>query len=568
MSPFPAAPSTVSIWHIVSALAVGGVELGLGAVVIAAMYVSATAVIRRVAAIRGGADESTRAFQSRTRVVLVLAALAIAAAVVGYNGWLVVRGVDVKDYTLARLAAISAQVWLEIAITLAKLTAAAIGLMVVLRIFRIALSYAEAWLNRWDRLRDNDGSLATLVAGINRTVAITCWMLLAVLAFRELSAPHFVVDGLLRAIRVYVVVAIGILIIRASVTIVDTLEGLSHRYSQQRGWIHYYEHLRSLVPTFRACLEYGLWVGVGSLVLLQVGAGGFAVWGAAVIQAIGILFLSRVVIQLGRFEIGRRLLPPQGLDEMTRRRRETIAPLLRTAFTYAVYFSAAVLILASLGFNPVPFLAGAGILGLVVGFGAQSLINDVVSGFFILFENTYIVGDSIEVMHAKGVVEEIEFRTTKIRDSNGRVHIIRNGDVKQVVNYSKDYTYAVVPVDVDYSADWQAVCSVLREASERVRATSGDVTGETQIDGIVAFGKSAMTVRMTTRVKPGRHEAAAAELRLAIKEAFDRQADSTGRRGLVPPGFASRPVLGPRDHHDRVAGAAPKHVGAVSIRRR
>jgi hypothetical protein len=94
------------------------------------------------------------------------------------------------------------------------------------------------------------------------------------------------------------------------------------------------------------------------------------------------------------------------------------------------------------------------------------------------------------------------------------------------------------------------------------------VTGETQIDGIVAFGKSAMTVRMTTRVKPGRHEAAAAELRLAIKEAFDRQADSTGRRGLVPPGFAARPVLGPRDHHDRVAGAAPKHVGAVSIRRR
>jgi moderate conductance mechanosensitive channel len=97
-----------------------------------------------------------------------------------------------------------------------------------------------------------------------------------------------------------------------------------------------------------------------------------------------------------------------------------------------VYFGTAVLILASLGFNPLPFMAGAGILGLVVGFGAQSLINDVVSRFFILFENTYLIGDMVEVGGAKGVVEGIEFRTTKIRDDQGRLHIIRNGDV---INY-------------------------------------------------------------------------------------------------------------------------------------
>jgi small-conductance mechanosensitive channel len=154
--------------------------------------------------------------------------------------------------------------------------------------------------------------------------------------------------------------------------------------------------------------------------------------------------------------------------------------------SYAVYFGTAVLILASLGFNPLPFLAGAGILGLVVGFGAQSLINDVVSGFFILFENTYLVGDVIEAGSGKGVVEAIEFRTTKIRDVDGRVHIIRNGDVKDVINYSKDYTLAVVPVDVVYDADLRWVFSILKEAGERLRAENPDVLEDTAIDGITA----------------------------------------------------------------------------------
>jgi small conductance mechanosensitive channel len=231
------------------------------------------------------------------------------------------------------------------------------------------------------------------------------------------------------------------------------------------------------------------------------------------------------------------MLPDEGLDEMSRRRRATMAPIVRNVFTYAVYFGTAVLVLASLGFNPMPFLAGAGILGLVVGFGAQALIHDVVSGFFILFENTFLIGDAIEAAGAKGVVEAIEFRTTKIRDGDGRVHIIRNGDIKQVINYSKEYALAVVAVDVAYHADLPQVFAILKEAGERTRRENGDVLGETQVDGISAFGAETMTVRTSTKVKPGRHDAAAAALRLAIKEAFDRRSASQPRRSLVPERF-------------------------------
>ncbi|HEX7779977.1 MAG TPA: mechanosensitive ion channel family protein, partial [Vicinamibacterales bacterium] len=314
------------------------------------------------------------------------------------------------------------------------------------------------------------------------------------------------------------------------------------------GWTEYYQRLRPLVPTLHTCLEYTLWIGVASLVLYQIGAlRHLASWGPRLIQAIGLFFLGRVLIELGALEIGHRMLPREGLTEVERRRRATIVPLIRSAFRYGGYFGTAVLILSVLGFNVMPFLAGAGILGLVIGFGAQSMIDDVVSGFFILLENTFLVGDSVEIGPAKGVVEAIEFRTTKIRDRDGKLHIIRNGAAKPVVNFSKDYMMAVVNVEVDYDADLRGVFNTLQKAGERLRADNADVVADTTIDGITEFGASSMTVRTSTRVKPGRHEAMQAALRLLIKEQFDRQAASGPRTSLVPKRREER--------HPRAAGA-------------
>jgi moderate conductance mechanosensitive channel len=330
------------------------------------------------------------------------------------------------------------------------------------------------------------------------------------------------------------VIAVGMMVIRCAAVIVDTVDGWAHHSAHGRGWVRYYDHLHPLLPTFHACLEYALWIGMAALVLAQVSAfREFATWGPRFIEAIGIFFLGRVVIELGSLEIGHRMLPREGLDEMDRRRRETMVPLVRSAFTYGAYFGTVVLILGSLGFNPMPFLAGAGILGLVVGFGAQSLINDVVSGFFILFENTYLVGDTVEVASAKGVVEAIEFRTTKIRDIDGRLHVVRNGDTKPLINYSKDYTLAVVAMEVTYDANLRDVFTALRQAGERLREENPDVLADAEIEGVTGFGPTTMTIRTSVRVKPGRHDAVAAQLRMLIKEAFDRQARGLSRKGLI-----------------------------------
>ncbi len=536
-SPAPAADFfSFGFQHLLSGILVIGVEVGLAALVCGTLYGVTRLILSRALATSSAPLETWGATATRrARKRLLAGFFLLVAAVLVYNGWLMVRGLDARAHTAALIRSVEPETRMAIGIAVGQLGLSVVGLLLAIRLLRRLLRSAERAINRWDQLRSNDKSLASLFTGLERAIVNAAWMLLIVFASGWFGMPEAATGTLLLIVRIYLVIAIGILFIRCTTVSVDTLSGLSERSARKRGWLHYYDRLRPLLPTLRACLEYALWIGMGSLVLLQIDAiRDLAGWGPRLIQAIGIFFAGRVIIELGSLEIGRRMLPPEGLEEADRRRRETMVPLVRSAFTYAAYFATAVLMLSALGFNPMPFLAGAGILGLVIGFGAQSLIDDVVSGFFILLENTYLVGDTIEVGNAAGIVEAIEFRTTKIRDSDGRLHVIRNADVKPVINYSKDYTIAVVAVEVAYDADLPAVFNTLRGAGERLRADNRDVLADMTIDGITAFGGQTMTVRTSTRVKPGRHESVAAALRLLLKETFDRQAAGAPRSTLIP----------------------------------
>ncbi len=517
----------VSLQQFSSALTIVIVELALAAIVCGVLYLFALLALRaapiptRYAEWRGVAT-------LRLRKLLIALGVTLVAVVLAANAYLVLGGLDPREQTLRLVRSIPPARWIAIGIGLAKLALAVGGFLIARRVLRRLLRRAEQAANRWHHLKDSDRSTAGLFRGFNLAIVNVGWLLLAVYASVVLHLPRSVTDLLLLVTRVYLVVAIGLIVIRSTAVIVMTLDGLSHQYAQRRNWQRYYDHLRSLLPTFRACLEYALWVGVASLVMIQLAwLKAVAAWGPRLIQSIVIFFAGRVLIELGHLEIEHRMLPPEGLEDTERRRRATMVPLVRSGFAYAVYFGTAALMLGALGFNPMPFLAGAGILGLVVGFGAQSLINDVVSGFFILVENIYLVGDMVEVGAARGVVESIDFRTTKIRDGDGRVHTIRNGDMKPVVNYSKGYSMAVVTMEVAYDADLAAVFAGLRHAGTRLRAESREVLDEMRIDGITAFGASTMTVRTSTRVVPGRHESVAAALRLLIKETTHRQAADT-----------------------------------------
>jgi len=547
-SPAPLTPpaSTEPLSHLgraLSALPLIAVEVAVVAALCGGLY-GVLLLMLRAAPIPADRPEWRRVARLKTRQAVLSLLLAMAAGLLCVNGYLLLRGVDLPRYTIDLLRSITAESWTGARTALVKLTLAVLALLVATRVVRRLLRAAERTLRRREPAREGEASWSALFAGLERTIANIAWLLVVVIASTLLAFPDSVTGVLLAAVRIYVVLAVGLIVIRAMAPIVETIDGLGRRYAERRQWQRHYDHLRALLPTFRACLEYAMWAGIGSLVLAQLATmQKLAAWGPRVIQGIAIFFAGRVLIELGRLEIGHRMLPRDGIEETERRRRATMAPLVKSAFAYAVYFGTAVLILGVLGFNPMPFLAGAGLLGLVIGFGSQSLVSDLVSGFFILLENIYLVGDIVEVGPARGVVEAIEFRTTRIRDAEGRVHIIRNGDMKTVINCSKEYGMALVTVEVPYDADLQRVFADVRQAGERLRAGNRDVLAETQIDGITAFGSSSMTIRTSTRVRAGRQETIAAALRLLINETFfEGQFSSVPRKTLIGDRYAKQAV--------------------------
>ena len=164
--------------------------------------------------------------------------------------------------------------------------------------------------------------------------------------------------------------------------LVESLDALSAKYTKPESLLRQYDRLRSLMPLFARCLEAVIYVAVASLVALQVDAmANLAEWGPRLVQVIGIFFLSRALVELSELLVDRALGDGHDLPEPEHQRRQTIFPLIKSALRYATYLMAAALVLDALTLDPTPILAGAGILGLVVGLGAQPLINDVVSGF-------------------------------------------------------------------------------------------------------------------------------------------------------------------------------------------
>lgn len=247
-------------------------------------------------------------------------------------------------------------------------------------------------------------------------------------------------------------------------------------------------------------------------------------------------------MQVTNLAIEKLLLGNKSLSDLQRQRRLTIVPLIQSFLKYLIYFTAGIAILKNLNIDPTPILAGAGIVGLAVGFGAQNLINDMVCGFFILFENYYLVGDYIQVKDSQGFVEAIDLRTTRIRHPNGQVQILRNGEIKDIINYSKQYIYAVVEVPVSYKINLDRVYGIIEKIGKDLKENNQDILEPTRVDGVEKFGEHNVLIRTLTKVKPGTHNKTQRLLRKLIKDVFDRE-------GIEIP-FVERVVILNKDNPD------------------
>jgi small-conductance mechanosensitive channel len=252
-----------------------------------------------------------------------------------------------------------------------------------------------------------------------------------------------------------------------------------------------------------------------------------------------LLVAAFVILRLIRISSDRLNLVLKGLTPSAERlkRVQTLSAIVRAVATTVLVLVTAMLVLGEVGVNIVPLLAAAGIGGLAVGFGAQNLVRDVLTGFFILLEDQIRVGDVVKVGDKSGLVESVGLRVLTLRDFDGSTHIIPNGTIQTVTNLTKDYSYAVLSIGVSYREDVDAVMAVLAEVGADLRRDptfAPDTLAGLEVIGVDDFADS--HVKITVRVKtiPTRQWPVGRELRRRIKKAFDSQGIQM-REGASPP---------------------------------
>jgi moderate conductance mechanosensitive channel len=208
------------------------------------------------------------------------------------------------------------------------------------------------------------------------------------------------------------------------------------------------------------------------------------------------------------------------------KRTETLVHIFETTGKVFIVIIAIFMVMRELGMDITPLLTGAGIAGLALGFGAQSLVKDFLSGFFILIENQFRVGDVIKIGEFSGVVERISLRTVVLRDLGGNVHVIPNGEVKAVTNMSYEWSRAVVDVGVSYRENTDRVIEILEGVGKAMMEDDKFkeiILERPTVLGIDAFNESQMHLKMLIKTAPLKQWDIGRELRKRIKQAFDKE---------------------------------------------
>jgi len=214
-----------------------------------------------------------------------------------------------------------------------------------------------------------------------------------------------------------------------------------------------------------------------------------------------------------------------GMDDQEQvKRAETLGRVFRYIVSVIIVVIATVLILSELGIAVAPILGAAGVIGLAVGFGAQSLVKDYFAGFFILLENQIRQGDVVDIAGKAGLVEEVTLRYVQLRDYDGNVHIVSNGLITTVTNMSRGYAQAVMDIGVAYRENTDEAVGVMREIGAEMRADPGfesKILADLEIAGVDKWADSAVILRCRFKVKPLEQWAVRREYLRRLKIAFD-----------------------------------------------
>ena len=215
---------------------------------------------------------------------------------------------------------------------------------------------------------------------------------------------------------------------------------------------------------------------------------------------------------------------------------QTITTVLNSVANFAVIFTSTLMVLSILEMHIEPLLASAGIAGLAIGFGAQTLVHDFINGFFVLLEDQYNIGDTIRVAGVKGAVEDMTLRRTVLRDDDGTIHIIPNSQILIVSNMTRDWAQLALRIAVAYDEPSDKVITLLKQVGNEIRndpAFAEDIVSDVQVPGIDRVANGEVDYLVLVKTRPTKQYAVSREFRRLIKECFEKNNIQAGLPGRI-----------------------------------
>ena len=237
-------------------------------------------------------------------------------------------------------------------------------------------------------------------------------------------------------------------------------------------------------------------------------------------------------------------LQTRGLPGLRTRQVRTLTSVITSVGVFVILFVAALEVLPLFGFDLGPLLASAGVAGIAIGFGAQTLVKDFINGFYILLDNQYDIGDKVSIAGVKGTVEDMSLRRTTLRDDDGTVHVVPNSQITIVSNLTRDWSQVAMRVVVAYSEPSDRIITLLQQIGEEIRhdpAFANQIVSDVQVPGIDRVGNGEAEYLMLLKTKPNQQFSVGRELRRRIKESFEKnkiQAALPGRVYVMDQGGA------------------------------
>jgi small-conductance mechanosensitive channel len=252
-----------------------------------------------------------------------------------------------------------------------------------------------------------------------------------------------------------------------------------------------------------------------------------------IIHLVKVIFMIVIILLLTRFanrvvgKIFRGLFTPKKDDPRYAQRAKwakTAIPLMENVSKWLIMILSLFFILSAIGVPLKALLASAGVAGLAIGFGARNLIADVIAGFFLMFEGLVRVGDYIKVGKVRGRIVSVGLRVIQVRRYNGQLWVIPNGKLENFANYSREYTRAIVKVGVPYEQDVRKALKILKEVGQQWYEDHQDIAlDKPTVTGIITFDQSSCVIRIACKVKALKHWRAQRQIRLLIRDAFERE---------------------------------------------